>query len=70
MKITKNRLIQLIKEAIDSVFAQTFKNWEIVFWDNNSIDASAEIAKEYGCKVKYFRSESTYSLGKVRNLAS
>jgi len=58
-----------LKEAIDSVFAQTFKNWEIVFWDNNSIDASAEIAKGYGCKVKCFRSESTYTLGKARDLA-
>ena len=25
-----------LHEAIDSVIAQTYKNWEIVFWDNCS----------------------------------
>jgi len=34
-----------LKEAIDSVYAQTYENWEIIFWDNASEDNSAEIAK-------------------------
>lgn len=58
-----------LREAIDSVFAQTYTNWEIVFWDNASTDASAEIAKAYGTRVRYFRSDETSSLGKARNLA-
>lgn len=58
-----------LREAIESVFAQTYTDWEIVFWDNASTDASAEIAKSYGERVRYFRSEETYALGKARNLA-
>jgi glycosyltransferase involved in cell wall biosynthesis len=57
-----------IRQAIDSVFNQTFKDWEIVFWDNGSTDKSAEIAKSYGEKVRYFFSEQTFPLGKARNL--
>lgn len=56
-------------EALDSVFSQTYKDWEIIFWDNASIDNSAEIAKKYGEKVKYFRSDKTHPLGEARNLA-
>ena len=59
-----------LREAIDSVYAQTFEDWEIIFWDNASTDNSAEIAKSYDNRVRYFRSEKNYPLvGKVRNLA-
>ena len=36
-----------LRHAIDSVISQTYKNWEIIFWDNQSIDKSAEIFKSY-----------------------
>ena len=36
-----------LREAIDSVIAQTYTNWEIIFWDNQSVDRSAEIFKSY-----------------------
>ena len=36
---------RFLVEAIESVFAQTFADWEIVFWDNLSSDGSAAIAK-------------------------
>ena len=58
-----------LREVIDSVCAQTFKDWEIIFWDNASADGSAAIARSYGEKLKYFRSETTFLLGKARNLA-
>ena len=58
-----------LRKAIDSVFAQTFDDWEIIFWDNASTDESGEIAKSYRGRLRYFRSERTYSLGKARNLA-
>ncbi|MBY0555119.1 glycosyltransferase family 2 protein [bacterium] len=58
-----------LKEAIDSVYAQTYSNWEIIFWDNCSTDRSAEIAKSYGNKVRYFKAEKTTPLGEARNLA-
>lgn len=58
-----------LREAIDSVFTQTYGDWEIIFWDNASTDNSAEIAKSYGEKVRYFRSKETVPLGKARNWA-
>ncbi len=58
-----------LKEAIDSVFMQTYTDWEIIFWDNASKDNSAEIAKSYNEKLKYFKSEETVPLGQSRNWA-
>ncbi len=58
-----------LREAMDSVFAQTYSNWEIIFWDNASTDHSGKIALSYGNKVKYFRSERKLTLGEARNQA-
>jgi len=58
-----------LREAIDSVVNQTYSDWEIVFWDNASRDASETIAKSYGGRVRYFRGETTVPLGQARNLA-
>lgn len=60
---------RFLKEAIDSVYAQTFTDWEIIFWDNASTDASGRIARSYDHKMKYFRARETTPLGKARNLA-
>ena len=58
-----------LKEAIDSVYAQTYKDWEIIFWDNASTDNSAEIAKIYDGKLRYFRGDKTVPLYAARNFA-
>jgi glycosyltransferase involved in cell wall biosynthesis len=59
-----------LKEAIDSVFAQTYTNWEIIFWDNQSTDESAEIFKSYKDeRCKYFYASEHTTLGEARNLA-
>lgn len=58
-----------LREAIDSVFAQTYDNWEIIFFDNASTDSSEAIARSYGGKLRYFRSTQTMSLGAARNAA-
>jgi len=55
-----------LKEAIDSVYEQTYQNWEIIFWDNASTDQTAEIVKLYDNKLRYFRSKKTTVLGKAR----
>ena len=55
--------------ALASVKEQTFTDWEIIFWDNGSTDTSAEIAKKFGSKLRYFKSSETVSLGAARNLA-
>lgn len=58
-----------LKEAIDSVYAQTYTDWEIIFWDNASTDNSAEIAKSYDGKLRYFKGDKTVPLYAARNLA-
>ena len=61
---------QYLREAIDSVVAQTYPNWEIVFWDNQSTDDSAEIFKSYqGPQFRYFLAPEYTALGEARNLA-
>ena len=57
-------------EAINSVISQTYKNWEIIFWDNQSTDKSAEIVKSYDDeRIKYFYAPSFTSLYEARNYA-
>ncbi len=59
-----------LKEALNSILNQTYENWEIIFWDNQSSDLSAKIFKSYKDKrFKYFYSENHTSLYKARNLA-
>ncbi len=60
---------RFLKEAIDSIYSQSYDNWEIIFWNNGSSDNSGEIAKSYDEKLKYFNSKETTSLGVARNLA-
>lgn len=60
---------EFLREAIESVYSQTFNDWEIIFWDNASTDNSPEIAKSFDNKLRYFRSEKTFSLGQARDLA-
>ncbi|MBI1911113.1 MAG: glycosyltransferase family 2 protein [Deltaproteobacteria bacterium] len=60
---------EYLRESIDSVYAQTCGDWEIIFWDNASTDESAAIAHSYDGKLRYFRSPETVSLGKARNWA-
>ena len=58
-----------LNEAIDSIYAQTYQNWELVFWDNASTDRSANIAKSYDERIKYYIAPETTPLGEARNFA-
>jgi glycosyltransferase involved in cell wall biosynthesis len=59
-----------LREAIDSVIAQTYENWELVFWDNQSTDSTREIVESYNNpKIKYFYAPEHTPLGEARNLA-
>ena len=41
--------------AIKSVLNQTYKKWELIFWDNNSSDNSAKIFHSFKDKrLKYY----------------
>ena len=58
-----------LREALDSVYAQTFDDWEIVFWDNASTDESKVIANSYDTRLKYHRANENTPLGAARNRA-
>ena len=59
-----------LRETIDSVQAQTYENWEIIFWDNQSTDSTASIVMSYNdTRIRYFFAPEHTSLGKARNYA-
>jgi len=59
-----------LKEAVDSVFSQTYKNWELVFWDNQSTDNSADIFNSYDDpRLKYYYAPEHTDLGGGRACA-
>ena len=60
---------KFLEEAIDSIYSQTYSNWEIIFWDNASTDDSASIAKSYDDRLKYHLALETTPLGEARDLA-
>jgi glycosyltransferase involved in cell wall biosynthesis len=60
---------EFLTEAIDSVYAQTYDDWEIVFWDNQSTDDSPQIAQRYDERLLYFRGAEFVPLGEARNQA-
>jgi hypothetical protein len=58
---------RFVREAIESVYAQnTTADWEIVFWDNESTDRTAAIAKSFDSRLRYFRSRENVPLGQAR----
>ena len=59
-----------LKNSIQSILDQTYTNWELVFYDNNSSDKSKIIFSEFkDNRLKYFHSGQTLKLYKARNLA-
>jgi glycosyltransferase involved in cell wall biosynthesis len=60
---------QYLKQAIDSIYSQTYSNWEIIFFDNSSTDSSKEIACSYGDKITYIYSSKLLPLGSARKEA-
>ncbi len=59
-----------LKQALDSIYKQTYKDWEIIFWDNCSTDKSGLIAKSYDKRLKYFIGDKNICLGEARALAT
>ena len=59
-----------LKKSISSVIFQTYKNWEIIFFDNYSSDNSVLIAKSFNDKrIKIFKSNKSLRLYDARNQA-
>ena len=54
-------------ECLQSVYNQTYENFEVIFYDNSSSDASKEIFEKFMRKNdKYFFSNKFLSLGEAR----
>ena len=79
-KNKSNKLISIIvnchngekylKECIKSVLDQTFTNWELIFYDNFSIDNSLSIINSYNDKrLKIYSSKKFLNLYEARNEA-
>jgi len=59
-----------LREALNSVLAQGFHDWELIVWDDRSTDQSAQIIAEYkDPRIRYFLSQDETSLGKARDNA-
>ncbi len=60
-----------LSQSLESVISQKYKNWEIIFWDNQSTDNSSKIFKSYNDnRFKYYLADKhTKFLYEARNYA-
>ena len=59
-----------LKTSIQSLVSQSYKNWELIFWDNKSTDKSKTIFFEFNDnRFKYFKSKKFLKLYEARNYA-
>ncbi len=56
---------QYIDEAIQSVFSQTYQNWEIIIIDDVSTDDSMEVISKYknDSRIRIFSNDQNYGCG-------
>lgn len=57
---------KFLRETLDSIFRQSYSNFEVIFWDNQSTDESKEIAQSYDSRLKYFLAPLHTCLGEAR----
>lgn len=59
---------KFLGEAVSSVLRQTYKNWELVFWNNLSTDNSEKIINKIkDPRIKYFESDNHTTQYEARN---
>jgi glycosyltransferase involved in cell wall biosynthesis len=80
MELINNALVSIVincyngekylRKSVESVLDQTYQNFELIFWDNQSTDQSKNIIQSYQDKrIKYFYSPNHTTLYQARNLA-
>ena len=61
---------KFLNKSLKSVQAQTYNNWELIFWDNNSKDKSKQILYKFSDRrIRYFKSKQYLKLYEARNCA-
>ena len=61
---------KFVEKCLKNILNQTYKDIEIIFWDNNSTDNSFNIANKINSKkIKIFKSRQTDKLYSARNKA-
>lgn len=78
MHIKQNPLVSILvncynseaflQEAIDSIYAQTYQNFQILLVDNCSTDQTPIIAKNYDSRLVYIKTERLIPLYAARNI--
>jgi glycosyltransferase involved in cell wall biosynthesis len=63
---TYNRL-PMVKEAVDSVLAQDFEDFELMVVDDGSTDGTADEMKRYGGRVRLLRHPENRGVSAARN---
>ena len=59
-----------LSQSLSSIINQSYRNWELIFWNNSSTDKSKKIFKDYNEKrFRYFENKKVKKLYDVRNLA-
>ena len=56
-----------IQETLESVFAQTYQDIEVIVVDDGSKDRTAEIVQSFGDRVRYLYQQNSGGCGKPRN---
>lgn len=61
---------QFLIQALNSILNQSYTNWELIFWDNQSYDSSALIFKKFkDTRFKYFYANKHTQISEARNRA-
>jgi len=59
-----------LAETIKSVLGQTFSDWELLVWDDGSIDGGGDVLAQFADpRIRYFRSPERIPLGQARQAA-
>lgn len=61
-----------IEECLESIINQSYQNFEVIVWDNNSQDQTETIVRRYSnldSRIRYFKGDIFVPLGSARNFA-
>ena len=61
---------KFIERSVSSILNQTYQNWELIFWNNNSNDKSEKVLLNFkDSRIKYYKSDITTLLSESRSNA-